>query len=78
MARLSIPMNDVENGSERSELYQYAREQEHQKAGHPRIRHFAFVTLQTNYFDCVFHDRTSDLTARNLRAVAVADVQTSA
>jgi len=71
-------MSDVENGSECSKLHQDAREQDHQKAGHPRIRHLAFVTLHTSCFDSGFHDRTSDLNARNLRAVATADVQRSA
>ena len=75
--RLSIPVSDVENGSECSKLHQDAREQEHQKAAQTRIRHYAFVTLQTSCFDCGFHDRTSDLSARNFRAVAAADVQTS-
>jgi hypothetical protein len=72
MAGLSIPMSDVENGSKWSKLHQDAREQEHQNAGHPRIRHFAFVTLQTSCFDSDFHDRTLNVSARKLRA-AVCD-----
>jgi hypothetical protein len=51
-------MSDVENGSECSKLHQDAREQEHQKAGHSRIRRFACATLQTSCFDSGFHDRT--------------------
>jgi hypothetical protein len=75
MVRLSIPMSGVENGSECSKLHQDSREEEHQKAGYPRIRYFCFAVLQTSRFDCGFHDRTSDLSACKLRADAAVDVQ---
>jgi hypothetical protein len=71
-------MSDVENWSECSELNQDPRYQDHDKAGHTRIRRLAFIAPQTSGFDCGFHDRTSDLSTRKLRALAAADVQISA
>jgi hypothetical protein len=71
-------MSGVENWSECSELHQDPRKQEQDKAGHRGKRRFALIALRTSCFDCGFHDRTRDLSARKLRAVAAADVQTSA
>ena len=71
-------MSGVENWSECSELHQDPGKQEQDKAGHHRKWRFALIASQTSGFDYGFHGRTSDLSARKLRAVAAADVQKSA
>jgi hypothetical protein len=71
-------MSGVENWSECSELHHDPGQQKQEKAGHCGKWRFALIALQTHWFDCGSHDRTSDLSARKLRAVAAVDVQISA
>jgi hypothetical protein len=73
-------MSGVEKWNEYSELPQDPGEQKQEKAGHRGKRRFALIALRTSCFDCALHHRTRDLSARKMRAVAVAaaDLQTSA